>query len=108
MKFRLKNLLILIPLALSLEACMPKAAPEPTTLTSGSSEGGGEPSQEMGMMDDHVMGAQNSRHTGMHERHMARIPGEYAGKRNPIPADESALARGQELYTFRPAETAAQ
>jgi len=34
----------------------------------------------------------------MMDRHHARVPDEYAGLTNPIPADEASLARGEEIY----------
>jgi mono/diheme cytochrome c family protein len=36
--------------------------------------------------------------SNMMARHHARIPAEYAGLNNPIPADEESLARGAELF----------
>ena len=36
---------------------------------------------------------------GMMTRHHAEIPAEYAGLKNPIPADEESLERGAALYT---------
>lgn len=36
---------------------------------------------------------------GMMSRHHAEIPAEYAGLKNPIPADEESLERGAALYT---------
>lgn len=35
---------------------------------------------------------------GMMARHQAQIPAEYAGLTNPIPADDTSLGRGAELY----------
>lgn len=35
---------------------------------------------------------------GMMTRHHAEIPAEYAGVKNPVPADEESLARGAALY----------
>jgi len=37
---------------------------------------------------------------GMMVRHHAEIPTEYAGRTNPIPADEPSLERGKELYAM--------
>jgi mono/diheme cytochrome c family protein len=36
---------------------------------------------------------------GVESRHEAPIPSEYAGKTNPIPADQASLERGKSLYT---------
>ena len=36
---------------------------------------------------------------GMMTRHHAEVPAEYAGLKNPIPADEKSLERGAALYT---------
>ena len=49
---------------------------------------GNETNPGMGMNND-----------GMMTRHHAEIPAEYAGLKNPIPADEESLERGATLYT---------
>lgn len=49
---------------------------------------GNETNPGMGMNND-----------GMMTRHHAEIPAEYAGLKNPIPADEESLERGAALYT---------
>jgi mono/diheme cytochrome c family protein len=36
---------------------------------------------------------------GMMMRHHAEVPAEYAGLKNPVPADEESLERGAALYT---------
>jgi mono/diheme cytochrome c family protein len=69
----MKKILLLAALTLILTAC-----------------GGGneEIRPQMGMNND-----------GMMTRHHAEIPAEYAGLKNPIPADEESLERGAALYT---------
>lgn len=69
----MKKILLLATLTLILTAC-----------------GGGneEIRPQMGMGND-----------GMMTRHHAEIPAEYAGLKNPIPADEESLERGAALYT---------
>ena len=69
----MKKFLLLATLTLILTAC-----------------GGGneEIRPQMGMGND-----------GMMTRHHAEIPAEYAGLKNPIPADEESLERGAALYT---------
>lgn len=69
----MKKTLILATLVLFLTAC-------------GSQ--GNETKPGMGMNND-----------GMMARHHAEIPAEYAGLKNPIPADEESLERGAALYT---------
>jgi mono/diheme cytochrome c family protein/polyhydroxyalkanoate synthesis regulator phasin len=49
---------------------------------------GNEPGPGMGINND-----------GMMTRHHAEVPAEYAGSKNPIPADEESLERGAALYT---------
>ncbi len=69
----MKKLLLLVFITLLLTACGAQ---------------GNETSPGMGMNND-----------GMMTRHHAEIPAEYAGVKNPIPADEESLERGAVLYT---------
>jgi mono/diheme cytochrome c family protein len=66
----MKKTLLFVALTLILTACGPQ---------------GNETSPQMG--NDSIM-----------TRHHAEIPAEYAGLKNPIPADEESLARGAALY----------
>lgn len=68
----MKKLLLLTLFIIVLTACSPQAE---------------ETFPRMGMGND-----------GMMNRHHAQIPAEYVGLKNPVPSDESSLARGADLY----------
>ena len=82
-------------LVLALTACTGKGVQAESTATPQAPTDTPIPTQVSAMVRGNGMGPGS----GMMARHHATVPQDYAGKTNPVPADQASLDRGAELYS---------